>query len=474
MLIIAHDHHIVRKIPLFSQVIVVVELIGHIVVDGKHQSVGPAGNGQLSVKLHIAGARRGGDAFKIQVVAVIAVGLRIRHQPVDKALPVGCPGEIFSGAEIRKSSGLVEVIHHHPDLKPLFMGPLDIFFIYEVDVFALSIFDLYAGGADDVHDAFGVFAHAVQGIQGRGSAKDRMPSQNHLFLQLLMLEYRRFKGRFRRFLRRLSQGPVLDISDDAASGNHPGPAVHFLQKLQGLALLHVCQDRRLYAASGTNLGIPLRVGQLIGRPVVVNEYPLGAFLFSGKLVAADVRILADHLKADAHLPVFKDLVNRVAIGIPGIRRIPHHLIRQGIDQLPVLRLPVKPLVQICLDPGHRKVNGSPLCSSADLPVQGVVQVDPYLRSGGLKPFVQILSFRRGGIALCDHASQKPSCQYHDQQHGDEWDQCPSLFLPPAGVDAFQILLGHLRDPVFSVPRGSSAFPAAGSSFCHLFCSFIPI
>ena len=44
MLIVAHDHYIVRKYALLGQVVMIVELIGHIVIDRQCKPAFMAGN----------------------------------------------------------------------------------------------------------------------------------------------------------------------------------------------------------------------------------------------------------------------------------------------------------------------------------------------------------------------------------------------------------------------------------------------
>ena len=104
----------------------VIEIIRDIVIYGKGKSPFMAGHRKLPVELLIAWASIRGQAFKIQIEAVIAIELCVRHQPVYKVPSVRAQGKVVFGAEIRESGRIIEIIHHCPNLHAKGMGLLHI------------------------------------------------------------------------------------------------------------------------------------------------------------------------------------------------------------------------------------------------------------------------------------------------------------------------------------------------------------
>ena len=123
VLIIAHDNDVISKSPLFQEIIIVIKVVGHIVVDGNDQPRPAAGNTDLTHKLHEIFSVCLAQSLDVHIDSVQFIILRLGNNLIDDARSAlkGLQKSAADNALI-----VLEIVEDSPDLHSLFVGFLNI------------------------------------------------------------------------------------------------------------------------------------------------------------------------------------------------------------------------------------------------------------------------------------------------------------------------------------------------------------
>ena len=125
VLVVTHDHHIVGKGGLLLQVIIIIEIVGDIVVDGDNQARAPAGDTDLADKFHEILPVLGCQALYIDIDAVDLELLCLLHSLTDHPRSaLERPQEFCIGDSVL----VLEIIEDSPDLNISLVCHFHIFF----------------------------------------------------------------------------------------------------------------------------------------------------------------------------------------------------------------------------------------------------------------------------------------------------------------------------------------------------------
>ncbi len=117
VLVIPHDTDVVRKNSLLVHVVIIIEIIGHIIVDRKGESLLPAADGKLADEFDEVLPVRRIDLLEIDIDSVKTVLIREIHELCDYILPSREKRDAVIVIDARR----IEIIDDRPDLPALVM-----------------------------------------------------------------------------------------------------------------------------------------------------------------------------------------------------------------------------------------------------------------------------------------------------------------------------------------------------------------
>ena len=344
MLIVAHHDHIIRDDPLFLPVIKLVGGRRNIVIHRQDQALLPAGNGKLPQKLDIVNACFFFNSFKVHIQPVQVVRRRVRDQAVDQLPPRRCGRK----KDFRLNL-IAEIIQKRPYLKSHFMRLFHILPIRQRTIIPLIIRQGKPGGRDHVQP-LRRGNHLLQLSVGF-RRRYLMPAKDNLFLQSRALINRlcEIPGKF--YDGRFLQTAVFNITDTAVLRRDPGPLLHRFQHRHRLPFGHVGKDWTLDPAQLPNRAVPLYFCRLSRAPVC-DKNPLHLCRIKSRDLY--IRIIRHKPQSQIDLVFLQKQQRRTAGAHRGKIGI-YDLIRQRINQKLFSLVPVKPLVDMLIDPGNREI-----------------------------------------------------------------------------------------------------------------------
>ena len=240
MFIISHDDYIIRHNPLLPSVIKGRIRGRDVIINGQHQPLLSAGHGQFPDELYIVGTGLCLQALKIQIESVKSIGIGFLHKVFNQFPARAGGGHKCLGIKVLHAFLRAYVFYHGPYLKPHLMGFVHVLLAGKGIIGSIVRYHIEPGRHNHIHILCNRHI-AFQGIVGL-LARHLMESKTDLFIHGNACIYRRLKGTLRRDLFPAIQPAVLNVTDIAVFGTHPGPLLHGFQHIHLLSLLKFCED----------------------------------------------------------------------------------------------------------------------------------------------------------------------------------------------------------------------------------------